>query len=114
MVFRVKHLTDVCLFFPVTVEGSYEGRVFDQRELKFEVGDGESLGFPTGVEKAIMAMEEEEEALFVMKPKYDPYLYHNHASACFVEFSLIVLMSEKNLNIRPSDFNCLMKPSYLL
>uniref|UniRef100_G3PHY9 peptidylprolyl isomerase n=1 Tax=Gasterosteus aculeatus aculeatus TaxID=481459 RepID=G3PHY9_GASAC len=54
----------------VTVVGSCEGRVFDERELKFELGDGEGLGFPVGVEKAIMAMEQEEEALFYMKPKY--------------------------------------------
>lgn len=54
----------------VTVEGSCEGRVFDERELKFEIGDGESLGLPAGVEKAIMAMEQGEEALFTMKPKY--------------------------------------------
>lgn len=68
-----KHLADVSLSsLPVTLEGSHEGRVFDQRQLKFEIGDGESLGFPAGVEKAIMAMEEEEESLFIMKPKYDP------------------------------------------
>ncbi|XP_068459406.1 peptidyl-prolyl cis-trans isomerase FKBP4 isoform X2 [Clinocottus analis] len=54
----------------VTVVGTCEGRVFDERELKFEVGDGEGLGFPVGVEKAIMAMEQEEEALFNIKPKY--------------------------------------------
>ncbi|XP_044050622.1 peptidyl-prolyl cis-trans isomerase FKBP4 [Siniperca chuatsi] len=54
----------------VTVEGTYEGRVFDERELKFEIGDGESLGFPTGLEKAIMAMEQGEEALVTIKPKY--------------------------------------------
>uniref|UniRef100_UPI0037E92A01 peptidyl-prolyl cis-trans isomerase FKBP4 n=1 Tax=Semicossyphus pulcher TaxID=241346 RepID=UPI0037E92A01 len=54
----------------VTVEGSCEDRVFDERELKFEIGDGESLGLPVGVEKAIMAMEQGEEALFIMKPKY--------------------------------------------
>ncbi|XP_035520774.1 peptidyl-prolyl cis-trans isomerase FKBP4 [Morone saxatilis] len=54
----------------VTVEGSCEGRVFDERELKFEIGDGENLGLPAGVEKAIMAMEQGEEALFTMKPKY--------------------------------------------
>lgn len=54
---------------PVTVEGSWEGRVFDERELKFEVGDGESLGLPAGVEKAITAMEQDEEALFTIKPK---------------------------------------------
>ena len=54
----------------VTLEGSYEGRVFDERELKFEIGDGEVLGFPAGVEKALMAMEQGEEALFHIKPKY--------------------------------------------
>ncbi|XP_034032479.1 peptidyl-prolyl cis-trans isomerase FKBP4 [Thalassophryne amazonica] len=54
----------------VTVEGSFEGRVFDQRELKFEIGDGETLGLPTGVEKSIMAMEQDEEACFIIKPKY--------------------------------------------
>ncbi|KAM9755053.1 peptidyl-prolyl cis-trans isomerase FKBP4 [Menidia menidia] len=54
----------------VTVEGSLDGRVFDERELKFEVGDGEGLGLPAGVEKAIMAMEQGEEALFTIKPKY--------------------------------------------
>jgi len=54
----------------VTVEGTCEGRVFDERELKFEIGDGESLGLPAGVEKAIQAMEQGEEALFIIKPKY--------------------------------------------
>ncbi|CAL8358731.1 unnamed protein product [Lota lota] len=54
----------------VTVEGTFEGRVFDQREMKFEIGDGEGLGLPTGVEKAILAMEQGEESLFNIKPKY--------------------------------------------
>lgn len=54
----------------VAVEGTLEGRVFYERELKFEVGDGESFDLPTGVEKGIMAMEQGEEALFTIKPKY--------------------------------------------
>ncbi|XP_075998015.1 peptidyl-prolyl cis-trans isomerase FKBP4 [Genypterus blacodes] len=54
----------------VTAEGFYEGRLFDQREMLFEIGDGDSLGLPAGVEKAIMAMEQGEEALFTIKPKY--------------------------------------------
>lgn len=54
----------------VTVEGTFEGRVFDQREMKFEVGDGENLCLPAGVEKAIMSMEQGEEALISLKPKY--------------------------------------------
>lgn len=45
--------------------------MFDERELKFEIGDGENLCLPPGVEKAIMAMEQGEEALFTIKPKYD-------------------------------------------
>ncbi|XP_037109993.1 peptidyl-prolyl cis-trans isomerase FKBP4 [Syngnathus acus] len=54
----------------VTLSGSYDGRVFDERQLKFEMGDGESHGLLPGVEKAIMAMEEGEEALFHIRPKY--------------------------------------------
>ncbi|XP_077453405.1 peptidyl-prolyl cis-trans isomerase FKBP4 [Stigmatopora argus] len=54
----------------VSVEGTCEGRVFDERELKFEIGDGESFSLPTGVEKAILAMEEGEESLFYIKSKY--------------------------------------------
>ncbi|KAG5830679.1 peptidyl-prolyl cis-trans isomerase FKBP4 [Anguilla anguilla] len=54
----------------VTLEGKFEDRVFDEREMKFEVGDGENLGLPMGVEKAIMAMEEGEESLFTLAPKY--------------------------------------------
>lgn len=51
------------------VEGTHEGRVFDDRDLKFEVGDGESLDLPVGVEKALQAMEQGEESLFTIKPK---------------------------------------------
>ncbi|CAL8296618.1 unnamed protein product [Boreogadus saida] len=54
----------------VSVEGSFEGRVFDEREMKFEIGDGEGLGLPVGVEKAILAMEQGEESIFNIKPKY--------------------------------------------
>ncbi|KAL1262405.1 hypothetical protein QQF64_007670 [Cirrhinus molitorella] len=56
--------------FILWLEGSHEERVFDERELKFEVGDGESLGLPLGVEKALQAMEQGEEALFTIKSKY--------------------------------------------
>lgn len=54
----------------VTVEGTLDGHVFYERELKFEIGDGESFDLPPGVEKGIMAMEQGEEALFIIKPKY--------------------------------------------
>ncbi|KAI5616318.1 peptidyl-prolyl cis-trans isomerase FKBP4 isoform X1 [Silurus asotus] len=54
----------------VHLEGTHEGRVFDERELKFEVGDGENLDLPLGVEKSLQAMEQGEESLFIIRPKY--------------------------------------------
>lgn len=53
------------------MQGTHDERIFDERELKFEIGDGESFNLPAGAEKAIMAMEQGEEALFTIKPKYD-------------------------------------------
>lgn len=44
--------------------------MFDERELKFELGDGEGLDLPPAVEKALQNMEKGEEALFTVKPKY--------------------------------------------
>ncbi|XP_076848890.1 peptidyl-prolyl cis-trans isomerase FKBP4 [Brachyhypopomus gauderio] len=64
----------------VHVEGKHEDRVFDDRELKFEIGDGESLDLPPGVEKALQAMEQGEESLFTLKPKYG---FGNAGSAKF-------------------------------
>ena len=72
----------------VTVEGTYEGRVFDERELKFEIGDGDSLGLPPGVEKAIMAMEQGEEAFFNIKPKYDHIYQSKH---CFILMMYLIV-----------------------
>lgn len=70
------------------MEGTCDGRVFDERELKFEIGDGESLGLPAGVEKGIMAMEQGEEALLEIKPKYD-YIHHGNYMA-FSVFSILI------------------------
>ncbi|XP_018106372.1 uncharacterized protein LOC431968 isoform X1 [Xenopus laevis] len=52
------------------LKGIHNGRVFDERELKFEVGEGESIGIPPGVETAIQQMEKGEEAVLYLKPKY--------------------------------------------
>ncbi|KAM9311459.1 peptidyl-prolyl cis-trans isomerase FKBP4 [Gastrophryne carolinensis] len=54
----------------VKIQGIHDGRVFDERELQFEVGEGEGLGIPPGVEKAIQSMEKGEEAVLTLKPAY--------------------------------------------
>ncbi|XP_075199185.1 peptidyl-prolyl cis-trans isomerase FKBP4 [Anomaloglossus baeobatrachus] len=52
------------------LQGSHDGRVFDERQLQFEVGEGEGLGIPPGVETALQQMEKGEEAVLHLKPKY--------------------------------------------
>ncbi|KAG9462949.1 hypothetical protein GDO78_022765 [Eleutherodactylus coqui] len=51
-------------------QGSHDGHVFDERDLRFEVGEGEGLGIPPGVETALQQMEKGEEAVLYLKPKY--------------------------------------------
>uniref|UniRef100_A0A8C7YD59 peptidylprolyl isomerase n=1 Tax=Oryzias sinensis TaxID=183150 RepID=A0A8C7YD59_9TELE len=68
----------------VTVQGTHDERIFDERELKFEIGDGESFNLPAGVEKAIMAMEQGEETLIVcFTYSYFRYGYGNAGNAKF-------------------------------
>ncbi|KAM4677246.1 peptidyl-prolyl cis-trans isomerase FKBP4 [Discoglossus pictus] len=54
----------------VHIRGTHSGRVFDDREMQFEVGEGESHGIPPGVETALQQMEKGEEAVLYLKPKY--------------------------------------------
>ncbi|XP_045151829.1 peptidyl-prolyl cis-trans isomerase FKBP4 [Echinops telfairi] len=54
----------------VVLEGYYKDRMFDQRELQFEIGDGENLDLPCGLEKTIQRMEKGERAIVYLKPSY--------------------------------------------
>ncbi|EHA99829.1 FK506-binding protein 4 [Heterocephalus glaber] len=54
----------------VTLEGYYKDQLFDQREVRFEVGDGESQDLPCGLEKAIQRMEKGEHSIVYLKPSY--------------------------------------------
>ncbi|MGH0120560.1 UNVERIFIED_CONTAM: hypothetical protein FKN15_009347 [Acipenser sinensis] len=54
----------------VSLEGEWQGKVFDRRELTFEVGDGVDLGIPKGIEKALQSMEKGEESIIKLSPSY--------------------------------------------
>ncbi|KAG8509058.1 Peptidyl-prolyl cis-trans isomerase FKBP4 [Galemys pyrenaicus] len=54
----------------VTLKGHYKEQIFDQRELRFEIGEGESLDLPSGLEKVIQRMEKGEQSLVYLKPSY--------------------------------------------
>lgn len=57
------------LFDAVALEGYYKDQLFDQRELRFEVGEGESLDLPCGLESAIQRMEKGERSIVYLKPR---------------------------------------------
>ncbi|XP_014441158.1 peptidyl-prolyl cis-trans isomerase FKBP4 [Tupaia chinensis] len=54
----------------VALQGFYGDQLFDQRELRFELGEGESLDLPFGLEKAIQRMEKGEQSIVYLKPSY--------------------------------------------
>ncbi|NWX18988.1 FKBP4 isomerase, partial [Aegotheles bennettii] len=54
----------------VQFEGRQGDRVFDRRELQFEIGEGDNYDLPHGLEKAIQKMEKLEESVFYLKPNY--------------------------------------------
>ncbi|XP_055973826.1 peptidyl-prolyl cis-trans isomerase FKBP4 [Sorex fumeus] len=54
----------------VALEGSCKDRIFDRRELRFEIGEGESLDLPCGLEKALQRMEKGEQSVVYLKPSY--------------------------------------------
>ncbi|NWW73735.1 FKBP4 isomerase, partial [Climacteris rufus] len=60
----------VLFLLPVQFEGRHGDRVFDKRELRFEIGEGENFDIPHGLEKAIQKMEKSEESVFYLKPSY--------------------------------------------
>ncbi|XP_007935248.1 peptidyl-prolyl cis-trans isomerase FKBP4 [Orycteropus afer afer] len=54
----------------VTLEGYYNDQMFDKREIHFEIGEGENLDLPCGLEKAIQRMEKGEHSIVYLKPSY--------------------------------------------
>ncbi|XP_054854750.1 peptidyl-prolyl cis-trans isomerase FKBP4 [Eublepharis macularius] len=54
----------------IEIEGRHGDRVFDKRELRFEVGEGENYDIPPGLEKALQKMEKLEESVVYLKPSY--------------------------------------------
>ncbi|XP_025935743.1 peptidyl-prolyl cis-trans isomerase FKBP4 isoform X4 [Apteryx rowi] len=54
----------------IQFEGRYGDRMFDRRELQFEIGEGDNYDLPHGLEKAIQKMEKLEESVFYLKPNY--------------------------------------------
>lgn len=54
----------------IHLTGFHEGRTFDDRDVKFTIGEGSDHGIVEGVEEGIQKMEKGEKAQLRLKPKY--------------------------------------------
>ncbi|XP_015274412.1 PREDICTED: peptidyl-prolyl cis-trans isomerase FKBP4-like, partial [Gekko japonicus] len=54
----------------IEIEGRHGDRVFDKRELRFEVGEAENYDLPPGLDKALQNMEKLEESVVYLKSSY--------------------------------------------
>jgi FK506-binding protein 4/5 len=52
------------------ITGFHEGRLFDDRDVEFNLGEGEELNIVDGVEMALEKMSQGEISRIVIKPKY--------------------------------------------
>lgn len=57
-------------FVKCHIVGRHEERIFDERDLEFNIGEGEEFGVITGVEVALEKMCQGETSRLVIKPKY--------------------------------------------
>lgn len=54
----------------IHLQGYHGDRLFDERDVQFEVGEGESHDIPPGLEKAVQQMEKGEESVVHLRPLY--------------------------------------------
>jgi len=54
----------------IEIKGTVDGRVFDERNVKFELGEGAETNIPRGLEVAIEKMKKNEVANVTLKPSY--------------------------------------------
>jgi len=54
----------------IEIKGSTNGKVFDERKVNFEVGEGLDIGIPRGIEFALEKMKKNEVAQITLKPEY--------------------------------------------
>ncbi len=54
----------------VALRGEHKGKVVDEREISFSLGEGSEHGIPKGVELALQKMKKQEKARLTIQPEY--------------------------------------------
>ena len=56
--------------YPVSLLGRHNGRVFDERDVSFTLGEGAEQSIPDGVEQALQKFKKHERSLLQLKAAY--------------------------------------------
>ena len=55
---------------PVSLIGRHDGKIFDEREVSFNLGDGLEHNIPDGVEQALLKFKKQERSILQLKPQF--------------------------------------------
>lgn len=58
------------LYFTAHIKGSYKDRVFDDRTVTFNIGEGDECDVIAGVERALKKFTKGEKSILTISPKY--------------------------------------------
>ena len=50
--------------------GRHAGKIFDEREVSFNLGDGLEHNIPDGVEQALLKFKKQERSIIQLKPQF--------------------------------------------
>jgi len=93
----------------VHLRGSYQGRVFDERDVEFILGDGYEKEIIDGVEKALLKMKRHERAIIQIKPQYgfrdEGHEEFNVPPNAEIEYEIVLYSFEKALEIYEMDYD---------
>merc|ERR1712179_223008 len=83
----------------IEIKASADGKVFDERTVEFEVGEGLDIGVPRGIEFALEKMKKKEVAQVTLKPDYGFGSTGNAdkgvAPHCTLQYDITLLKFEK-------------------
>lgn len=66
---EVSNACRICVCLAVSVVGKVNGTVFDERELKFPLGEGSEHNIPEGLETALEKFKKGEKSVIKLSPK---------------------------------------------
>ena len=100
------------------IRGTFEGTVFDERDVEFIIGDGYKIDIVDGIEKALLKMKSHERAKVYIKPEYG---FKSNGNEKFgvppdasIEYEIVLYSFERALEIYEMQYPEKLERSQML